>query len=565
MFEEAKKLIALGWCVLPCSGKRKNPYPSWKEYQNKKATIEEWEKWSNDIDITGIALITGEISGIVVVDFDDRAKSEGFMSEIVSETRSGGLHFFYKYSEKLRNTVRVDGSPVDFRGDGGLVIIPPSVACDSKGKNPGQYTWMLPPTEESIKHLEELPEDFSRLLKSSKTLVNSGDWTEVSPSAREVEGAEEGERNDKLFRYCCYLKSKGLSRKEVSSLAKTMNDTFHPPLPTTEIFQIIDSAFTYKDDQDNKPKISVVDYNNLTDKEISAFAPVEKIDIGIPELDRVFNWPTGFYLICGISNVGKGFLFDQIAYWFYKSKGIKSVVFSLEMDEEMIRKRCLQSWSGFTEEDMEKYPISPEAIKTLKDSIRIIPFRDYDLKNQTPQKFREDFEKFYADGYRLFFFDHLLLISGATDNILNQVLIQDWSRTFADISEKHKDCWIMPFTQVRLDRPRSSKKYSKNLITPENMQGAKSIHFACDVFIGLSMAEDGELSTRDFYMNFCKSRKNSQKGMYVKLYFAPDGNFYSSEGEYLMHHKKVLENTRYSEKVKNIPEAKQEELIKLGE
>jgi len=523
----AERYIEMGWCVLPLYGNQKCPSFSWKEYQTRLATKEEWLEWVKNPSLTGICLITGAISKIVVVDVDDPELKTTLNSTVVSQTRSGGYHFLYRYADKLKNTVRIDGAPIDFRGDGGLIVLPPSKASGKDG-NIGDYKWMLSPTAENMASLPNVPEDISKFLSEKK---------HEKVSVRDIISTVTGDRNDTLYRYacsCCYQNKKDLAIafKQVEWL----NETFQPPLPRRELETIFKSASEFilskKEIVNESTEVKVLNYSAMTEEEILKIERPKTARIGIQSLDIDFGFPAGFYIICGVSNVGKGFFGSWIARKFYENNGIKTMMFSLEMPEQLVRDRCLQSWSDKTKEEYEKSGPTKGAIKLLRDSFRVIEFNLYTDMQQNVETFKYDFERFYDAGCRLFIFDHLLEIKGATDNTTYQKVIAEWGKCFQELSKYHKDCWIMVFSQRRIESEKAKKGENKQTVRMADMFGSKPIIAKCDVFIGISRARVEDCDTRDFFVNVDKNRFGNAKFI-KKLYFAPDGNFYQEEHEYL--------------------------------
>jgi hypothetical protein len=51
-------------------GKDKKPLIQWKEYQERRATEEEVDKWIETFPEMQIGIVTGKISGIIVVDIE---------------------------------------------------------------------------------------------------------------------------------------------------------------------------------------------------------------------------------------------------------------------------------------------------------------------------------------------------------------------------------------------------------------------------------------------------------------------------------------------------------------
>lgn len=148
----------------------KRPVVKWQKYQTELPTVEEIKEWSDKYTAWGMA--TGELSRIFVVDVDtdkiEDAESVlgcSLHSNMMVKTISGGTHIYYKWSEELRNTVKLEGAPIDFRGDGGLVVIPPTKIAT------GEYKWLHEPSDMSRALLPELPSQVKALLTINHTKV----------------------------------------------------------------------------------------------------------------------------------------------------------------------------------------------------------------------------------------------------------------------------------------------------------------------------------------------------------------------------------------------------------
>src|SRR5262245_34029119 len=135
MLAAALRYAQRGWSVIPIQPRGKRTLlEEWKPHQTRRATEEEirgwWQRWPS----ANVGIVTGAISDLVVLDIDGDPGKEWAKSvpEIVSiETpvvQTGkGFHFYLKHSGgKIPNFVgKLPG--VDLRGDGGLVVVPPSV------------------------------------------------------------------------------------------------------------------------------------------------------------------------------------------------------------------------------------------------------------------------------------------------------------------------------------------------------------------------------------------------------------------------------------------------------
>jgi hypothetical protein len=60
------------------------------------------------------------------------------------------------------------------------------------------------------------------------------------------EGAKEGARNDTLFRLACQYRNNGIDQETASTLCFTANKNCKPPLPDSEVTQLIISAYSYE-------------------------------------------------------------------------------------------------------------------------------------------------------------------------------------------------------------------------------------------------------------------------------------------------------------------------------
>lgn len=137
--------------IFPC-GDDKRPLTAhgFLDASSNPAVIKRrWGRWPNAM----IAMATGPLSGISVMDLDVKHGHNGFKaipdwrkrSRVISRTQSKGAHLFYKDSGIPSTTSKIaDG--VDTRGKGGYVILPPS-----KG-----YKWL---NGSNLSDLQDWPDD----------------------------------------------------------------------------------------------------------------------------------------------------------------------------------------------------------------------------------------------------------------------------------------------------------------------------------------------------------------------------------------------------------------------
>ena len=143
--DNALSLWRLGLSVIPVPrprpevppgtvGDGKVPAIAWKEFQGRRASEQEIREWFNTEQ--NIAVVTGTISGVVVVDADSSEATRWIVRHLHRtpwQTRtSRGYHMWYQHpGGTVRNRARIetrDGRlAIDVRGDRGYVIAPGSL------------------------------------------------------------------------------------------------------------------------------------------------------------------------------------------------------------------------------------------------------------------------------------------------------------------------------------------------------------------------------------------------------------------------------------------------------
>jgi hypothetical protein len=125
--------------VFPCTPGGKQPLTShgFHDASADLATVRSWwQRWPD----ANIGMPTGVVSGVDVVDIDvhsdgsgfaafERARSAGLADgwAWLVRTPSGGVHAYYlRGLVEEQRSWQVPGQHVDFRGDGGYIIAPPS-------------------------------------------------------------------------------------------------------------------------------------------------------------------------------------------------------------------------------------------------------------------------------------------------------------------------------------------------------------------------------------------------------------------------------------------------------
>ena len=132
----ALKYRELGWSVLPMIPRieEKKPFVKWKELQTRLPSEEQIRAWWKEHPNANIGMVTGAVSGVVVFDADAKTahdfigKQGGMPPTPQALTgKPDGVHFYLRHPGiPVKNDANRE-LRLDIRGDGGLVVLPPSV------------------------------------------------------------------------------------------------------------------------------------------------------------------------------------------------------------------------------------------------------------------------------------------------------------------------------------------------------------------------------------------------------------------------------------------------------
>jgi len=150
--DEALRLAALGIAVFPCEPYGKRPIQN--DWPHKASTdphvIRGWWKWMPEANL---AVPTGRVDGWDVLDVDirktgsgmDALKSltdAGYLAGYVRivQTPSGGRHYYFPPGGHGNGSM--PKHQLDFRGNGGYVLVPPSYVKEEEKGYEGAYEEM---------------------------------------------------------------------------------------------------------------------------------------------------------------------------------------------------------------------------------------------------------------------------------------------------------------------------------------------------------------------------------------------------------------------------------------
>ena len=125
---------ARGWSVFPCRPGGKEPLTR-RGHLDASTDPRQITAWFNRFPNANVAVVTGERSGLLVLDVDHPAALDALEAERgklpatrTHATGNGGMHCLYRYpaGEKIRNSAGKLAERLDVRGEGGYIIVPPS-------------------------------------------------------------------------------------------------------------------------------------------------------------------------------------------------------------------------------------------------------------------------------------------------------------------------------------------------------------------------------------------------------------------------------------------------------
>jgi hypothetical protein len=199
--------------------------------------IPKLDKWAAQFPGANIGIVTGPRSKVTVIDIDSadpalwRAMEDRFgHTPLKVRTPSGGLHLYYRHNgEGCRNLRGGEGPPVDVKGAGGLVVVPPSVRiCGTHAGREYEFIsgdWC---------ELGRLPTLRPRSLSASK------------PGVMSLRATKEGHRNNSLFRHLLRQARHCDTIEALLDVAETINIDFDPPLSDAEVGKTAASAWQYQ-------------------------------------------------------------------------------------------------------------------------------------------------------------------------------------------------------------------------------------------------------------------------------------------------------------------------------
>ncbi len=234
-----------GLSVIPVRPDKK-PYVKWEKYQSERAEPDQITEWWDRWPEANVAIVTGAISKVTVVDIDTQQGHEAVNELIpdslitpVARSQKDGWHYYLKHQDGVGCATRflID---TDLRGDRGYIIAPPSIG------EVGTYRWM---PGLSIKDVDPqpMPKPLLNIINTSLYRGGGKSQEDINHTKSQIVTDshirfEEGNRDNALFALANHLVKGGMSEDNILKYMLFFGSNCTPPFPEKEILAKIQSA-----------------------------------------------------------------------------------------------------------------------------------------------------------------------------------------------------------------------------------------------------------------------------------------------------------------------------------
>lgn len=243
MIDSAIYYASLGWHIFPLTDNQKVPREGSNGIDDATTDVERITSWWNTNPVANIAIATGQVSNLTVIDVDGQVGLDSYET-IVSQFPKGrtrviktpkGHHLYFQYNPAFHTGAGfLEG--LDVRNDRGYVVAPPSVV------NGTQYA-VMPDRDTDPIPITVAPEVF-------KSRHRNG--TEPKPAERPTwvsdlltNGIAEGQRDQSATSLAGYFHSKGLPDDIMEAVMMPFADNCTPPFSLKDLQRVIQSVSKY--------------------------------------------------------------------------------------------------------------------------------------------------------------------------------------------------------------------------------------------------------------------------------------------------------------------------------
>jgi hypothetical protein len=242
--QAALDYLRRGWSVVPVRPREKRPLVAWQPYQQAPPTAEEVRAWFVRWPQANVAIVTGAVSGLVVLDVDPKHEGAASLSRLEREhgplpftveavSGGGGRHLYFAHpGGQVHNRVAL-APGIDLRGDGGVIVAPPSVHPSG-----ARYAWRAQHAPQDVP-LAPLPRWLLRHGPGESGRMGHplAYWRGLI-----AEGVAQGSRNSTIASLAGHLLWHGVDADIVTELLLCWNRArCRPPLDDAEVVRTVES------------------------------------------------------------------------------------------------------------------------------------------------------------------------------------------------------------------------------------------------------------------------------------------------------------------------------------
>ncbi len=245
LMDAALQYAAAGLAVFPCRPASKKPATA-HGLLDATTNADAIRAWWRAEPRANIAVATGRISNIIAIDIDPRHGGDGSMGTLIEQhgplsetveslTGGGGRHMFLVHPGGHVPCSQGKLAPgVDVKGDGGYVVLPPSIHPNGR-----VYAWGANGTVGDAP-LAPCPDWLVSLLHATSTVDEP-----IHPTNGNA--IPEGQRNATLARLAGAMRRVGMSVTEILAGLNQINaDRCTPPLDAREVSRVASSIARYE-------------------------------------------------------------------------------------------------------------------------------------------------------------------------------------------------------------------------------------------------------------------------------------------------------------------------------
>lgn len=240
ILQQALEYYDAGFSVIPRPQKTKADSDKWKQYQTKRASREQVEKWFANND-KNIAIVCGAISGLVIVDLDSAEAIEKYSGIVyhtlksrtgVKDGRPGdgrGYHLWFSTtSDQQIKSWSEDG--LDVIAEGKYFIAPPSTHPSGVEYEFANDSPIMP-----------LPDEFIKALYSEERIPESINKNWITDLF--VNGFSPGRHNDQTFQLSVFYAKRNIPYDVTLALLHKLDRDDESPQGPEQVRMTVRSAY----------------------------------------------------------------------------------------------------------------------------------------------------------------------------------------------------------------------------------------------------------------------------------------------------------------------------------